>query len=405
MQTPKTILLIFSIHFKIMPKVSKVVTALIVLHGLLQAAFLEAQNMLGYVDYHGNFYVYDTDRIVKLEHQQVENIQYGANSLAYLNSSGELKYYAAHKVQELGISNPKFFLNTDKYLYYSSGYNFSLFNGEKRQQLGYIQNHPYSFSDSIAIMHDYSAYLYAYWENTFIPLETQPAVFCAAGDNIAAYIDAQNRLKSFWQGETYLLEDYQPLVLQCGANTVTYIDNYKYLKVFWQGRQFELTNYSEVFCKTDAQVYEILDDTYCHGIAVQSLSDNTPIIKTGDNLVAYMSYDGAFHIFYNGNFQAYASSMPKAFDIADNILWWVDDNNFFHVFYNGEDQIIESYKPTKIIADKDVVIYTDTDNKLKAFYAGKSIRITDTIVREFSVNNTLVMYSTLPNSFAFYVLQ
>lgn len=364
-----------------------------------------AQSMLGYTDPHGDFYIYDTDRTVQLEHHQIQNVQYAANSLAYIDNTGELKYYTNHKLTSLEISNPKFFLNTDKYLYYSIGYNFSVFNGKNKEQLGYIQNKPFAFSDSIACMHDYANYFYAYYKDGFVQLEAQPAKYCLAGDNIVAYVDAANMLKVFYESTTHIIEELPPYSVQCGANTAAYIDNYKYLKIFWNGKAYEAGNYSQLVCAEGENNHLLEDDAFCSTNLVVSESDNIQLFKTGDDLVAYIDNEDAFHIFYMGESREYYSSVPKQYDIVDNILWWVDDNNFFHVFYKGIDEIIESYTPSKIKADKDVIAYTDNYGKLKAFYKGESITVSSSIILDFQVNTNLVMYTAVPNKYMFHKLK
>ncbi|MFN0275494.1 MAG: hypothetical protein ACKVPJ_07105 [Chitinophagales bacterium] len=387
-----------------MPKVTKL-SSIAFLLLLMQASAVSSQSMLGYTDFHGDFYVYDTDRSVQLEHQQIQNVQYASNSLAYISNTGDLKYYKNHKLLELSIANPKFYLNTDHYLYYGVGYSFSLFNGVKKEQLGFIQNHPFAFSDSIACMHDYAAYFYAYWKDAFVQLEAQPVKHCMAGDNVIAYADANNQLKVFLWGESQVLETLPPYSFACGANTVAYIDNYKYLKIFWQGDVFETGNYTELFCASGQNVFTIEDDFYCDAQLVVSETNLTPLFKTGDDLVAYIDSEDAFHIFYKGESREYHSSIPKMYEVTDNIVWWIDDNDFFHIFYDGIDVIVESYTPGKIKTDKNVVAYTDNYGKLKAFNKGESIEVSTSIVLDFQLNNELVMYNSVPNKYQFYKLK
>lgn len=364
------------------------------------------QDMLGYTDRQGNFYIYDTDRTVHLEHQQINGAQFSRNSAAYLSNTGELKYYTQHKLIDLDISNPRSFLNTDHYLYYSLGYDFSLYNGTKRQHLGILQNNPYAFSDSIAGMHDYAEYFYAYWKDAFIELEPKPVKHVVAGDNILTYVDDLNQTKIFYHNEKIIADHNPAYAMQCGANTVAFIDNYRYFKIFWSGKIFELFNLPEFFCVSGSQPPILMDDnTYCDAQVSIWANNTMPFFKTGDDIVAYIDDRGAFNVFFQGISTELSSSPPRNYNIADNMLWWTDDNDFFHVYYDGEDRIAETYTPAKILTDRNVVVYTDNYGKLKAFYRGESIEVSSSIVLSFEVNNTIIMYSDLPNKYMFYVLE
>ncbi|MBC8046765.1 MAG: hypothetical protein H7Y00_08220 [Fimbriimonadaceae bacterium] len=361
--------------------------------------------MLGYSDFHGNFYVYDTDRSVHLEHQKIQSVQFKQNSIAYMNSSGELKYYSNHQVTDLEISNPRFYLNTDHYLYYSFGYNFSLYDGKKKETLGFIQNNPYAFSDSIAAMHDYANYFFVYWKDKFVELEQHPVKYIRAGKNIVAYVDDQSFFKIFYQNEKLTIDNNPPYTVQCASSTVSYIDNYRYFKIFWSGKVYEMYNASEIYCSNDETVFRMDYNTFCDAQIVVAEDNLTPLFKTGDDIVAFIDDEERFNIFYKGISNEYYSSVPKQYDVIDNMIWWVDDNNFFHVFYDGEDYLIESYTPKKIRADKNTIVYTDNYGKLKAFFMGESLEVTSSIILDFELNNELIMYNVIPNKYEFYKLK
>lgn len=403
----------FKLNFiKIMPNLKKNFSKIHVKNCFLISAFSLAflkqgygQDMLGFSDFHGNFYVYDMDRTVHLEHQQINQMQFKKNSLAYLNNTGDLKYYKNHKLVDLEITNPRFFMNTDNYLYYSIGYNFSVYNGIKKEQLGILQNHPYAFSDSIAGIHDFSGYLFAYWKNQFIQLEPLPAQAMSAGDNILCYITNQNECKVFWHNKTYLLDQYKPYAMQCGENTCTFIDNFKYLKIFWNGEVYEMYYVPEIFCSSENGNNLLVDENYCDAFIMTDENSSIPLFKTGDNLVAFINDEGSFILFQDGTIQELDTTIPKDYQVTDNICWWIDQNNFFHIFYQGEDQIAEYYIPKKISSDKDIVSYIDNDGKLKAYYRGESIKITQSIILDYQLNNSILMYSILPNKYEFFKLK
>ncbi|MEZ5013889.1 MAG: hypothetical protein R2794_06320 [Chitinophagales bacterium] len=359
--------------------------------------------MLGYTDTQGNFYVYDNGRNVHLEHQRILSSQPCANSIAYISSNGTLHYYAGHAVQDLDISNPNFYYNTDNYLYYSLGGSFSLYNGKERKYLGYIQNNPYAFGDSIAGMHDYSEYFFAYYKDRFIELEQHPVQKVIAGDNILAYIDHLGQMKIFYQMETTLADDYIPIAMQAGANTVAFIDNYQYLKVFYAGHIYELYNVPDIYClEIPGSTQNVQIDGYCNGPIVYDIQTELPLFQTGDDLVAYLDESGRFYVFYKGNVVSLDQQEPEQYTVTDNLLWYIDSNNFLKVFSDGELYTVETYRPENILADKDIIVYTDLDKRLKAFYKGEHYAISDAIVLDFALNNALIMYSSIPNRYQFY---
>lgn len=362
------------------------------------------QAMLGYTDMQGDFYVNDSGRIVHLEHLRIRSMQPAANSIAYLSNAGNLVYYANHEQQELEISNPSFYKNTDHYLYYSTGGNFSVFNGKERKYLGYIQQHPYAFGDSIAAVHDYSGYFYTYVNDLFIELENQPVLKVIAGDNILAYVNHIGQFKAYYLGNKVDLDDYSPIAVQAAANIIGYIDNYHYLRVYYQGSIHELCNLSEINCLSSNIESDPLLESWCNGPVVTDVQTELPVFQVGDDMVAYIDDMGRFNVFYKGNIVALESQPPKKYQIVDRVLYYTDDNDYLKVFCNGELSVVETYTPTRIAADGEVLAYLDLDKRLKAFYLNTSIDVSENIVLDFSLNNTALMYNEIPNKYKFYFL-
>lgn len=367
---------------------------------------VSAQSMLGYSDAQGDYYINDGGKIIHLEAQRIQSQQPAANSIAYVTNSGTLTYYGNHEQIKLEVANPNFYKNTDYYLYYGTGGSFSVFNGTNRKYLGYIQQHPYAFGDSIAAFHDYSAYFYAYNNDAFIELEKYPVKKIVAGDNILAYINHLNQFKIFYQGEKTDIDDYMPIKIDAGANIVAFVDSYNYLKIFYDNKIYELHNISEINCleipgsTSDDNISE-----YCNALLAYDMESLMPVFLAGDDLVAYIDDMGQFYVFYKGITVQLESQVPEYYVVKDNLLWYIDNNNFLKVFVNGELTVVETYRPAKIEADKDVLVYTDLDNRLKAFYNGNSVKVSDNIIIDFSLNNTLIMYNEIPNKYKFYYLQ
>ncbi len=364
---------------------------------------LQAQHMLGYSDPQGNFYVNDGGKIVHLEHQQVSSVQFSANSIVYVTNTGNLIYYSDHEIKKLDISNPVFYRNTDHYLYYSIGGSFSVFNGKERKFLGYIQQSPFAFGDSIAAFHDYSDYFYSYMDDRFIELEKNPAQKVIAGKNVIAYVNHLGQFKIFYQNEKIDIDDYIPVKVKTGANTVAFIDSYQYFKIFHKGAIFEMFNLPEIICfeipggVNDDGVME-----YCNGEIATDVESGLPVFLAGDDIVAFIDDTETFQVFYDGKTVVLENQAPIHYEVIDNILWYIDNNNYFKVFSNGELSIVETFYPEKIKADKDIIAYTDLDKRLKVFYKGEIISVSNNIVLSFELNNTLVMYNDIPNKYKFF---
>lgn len=361
------------------------------------------QNMLGYSDPQGDYYVNDGGKIIHLEHQQIISAQPATNSIAYVTNTGNLIYYSNHEMKKLDISNPTFYKNTDHYLYYSLGGSFSVYNGTERKFLGYIQQNPFAFGDSIAAFHDYSEYFYAYYNDRFIELEKNPAKKVIAGKNILAYVNHLGQFKIFYQNERIDIDDYIPVKVKTGANTVAFIDSYHYLKIFYKGTIFELSNLPEIICMeipggvNDDQIRD-----YCNGEIVSDVEGGLPVFMAGDDIVAFIDDTESFQVFYDGKIVALENQAPLYYEVTDNVLWYIDNNNYFKVFCNGKLTVVETFYPQNIKADKDIVVYTDLDKRLKAFYKEEKIAISDNIVLSFEVNNTLIMYNDIPNKYKFF---
>jgi len=370
---------------------------------VLLPLYCSGQHMLGYSTQQGDYYVYDDDRQVHLEHQQILSAQPAANSIAYITNTGDLKYYARHNLSKLDISNPSFYRNTDYYLYYSTGGNFSVFNGIEKKYLGNIQHLPYAFGDSIAAVHDFSAYFYAYVKDKFIELEQHPIKKVEAGDNLLAYVNHIDQFKIFYHYEKFAIDDYAPVKMKAAANTVAFINNYNDLKVFYNGKVYELYNLPELICLElpgSTQTPDLPD--YCDAEVVYDVESSLPLFKAGDDMVAYIDDNGRFFVFYKGNIVALEQQPPLSYEIVDNVLYYADNNNYFKIFMDGELTIAETFIPATIKADKDVVVYTDLDKRLKAFYNGEVHIVSSSIVLDFEVNQSLIMYNDLPYKYKFY---
>lgn len=367
---------------------------------------LHAQNMLGYITPQGDYYVSDDGKLIHLEHQTIRSQKAAAGSIAYVTSTGDLKYYAGHTSKKLDISNPSFYYNTDYYLYYSTGGNFSIYNGIEKKFLGNIQNQLYGFGDSIAAVHDFSDYFYIYVNNRFIEIEQNPVKKIVAGDNLIAYINHIDQFKIFYDYQKYDADEYPPITMQAGANTVAFIDSYHYLKVFYRGKLFELYNVPEIICLETPATPQTFDlPEYCDAEIVYEVESGLSLFKTGDDLVAYLDDMGKFNVFYKGNTIQLEQQPPLFFEVTDNVVYYADNNNYFKVFMNGELSVVETFIPTDIKADKNVVAYKDLDKRLKAFYNGNSYTVSESIAIDFELNNTLIMYSDLPNKYKFYSLE
>lgn len=367
---------------------------------------LAGQSMLGYISPQGDYYVNDEGKLIHLEHQTIMNQQAAAGSVAYVTSTGELKYYANHDVKKLDISNPSFYHNTDYYLYYSTGGNFSIYNGIEKKFLGNIQNQLYGFGDSIAAVHDFSDYFYIYINNRFIEIEQNPVKKIVAGDNLIAYINHIDQFKIFYDYQKYDVDEYPPLKMESAANTVAFIDSYHYLKIFYKGKLFELYNVPELIClETPAtlQTFDLPD--YCDAEFVYDVESSLPLFKTGDDIVAYLDDMGRFNVFYKGNIIQLEQQPPLSYEVIDNVVYYADNNNYFKVFMNGALSVVETFIPEEIKADKNIVVYKDLDKRLKAFYNGNTIQVSESIAIDFEINNTLIMYSDLPNKYKFYSLE
>lgn len=372
---------------------------------ILSAERAYCQNMLGYTDPMGNFYVYDNGRIVHLEDKPILSCQPAANSIAYVNNTGDLKYYAGHKLTNTGLNNPAFYKNTDLYLFYSVGGNFSVFDGQNRKYLGYIQQDPYAFGDSIAGVHDYTEYFYAYTGGQFLELDKFPEIKVIAGDNTLAFVNHLQQFKIFYHGITYDADDYAPVKIEAAANTVAFIDSYHYLRVFYAGQFYELYYVPQINClaiPNPANPSPLPD--YCDGDLVYDVESGLPLFETGDDLVAFLDDSGKFFVFYRGNTISLDQQQPVEYHVTDNMLWFIDENNFFKVFADGKVSLVETYMPMSVQADRDVVAYQDHDGRLKAYYHGQVIPVSDGIVQSFTLNNHLLMYSELQNVYKFYSL-
>ena len=118
--------------------------------------------------------------------------------------------------------------------------------------------------------------------------------------------------------------------------------------------------------------------------------------------MAYVTPQGFFKVYENGDEQELSPLPPRSYQIIDNTLVYIDDMGNFNVYYRGKNTVLESYQPTKVAFFEGVVAYTDNYGQLKGFYEGKPVTIAKEVVIDFKVQGRTVLYQASNRDFHVY---
>lgn len=389
-----------------MPKRFKGILFLSIYLLCLQCLPAAGQNVLGYTDVKGRYFVFMNGYPEQIQHLPVLSYQYSNTGVAYVDNSNLLNFCNNQKNINLEIVMNAFYKNTDYYLYYKVGDMIGIFDGVQKKTLGRISQYPYSISDSIAAYHDINGFYNVYWQGKETLLSRLPVYYMATGKNMLAFVDMSNFIQVFYQNTLTQIDNTIPANLKLGGNIVAYVDSYREFKIFYAGKIYDIYNFPSLICREGE---EFTDKTiaygaelYCSGTLVHPRFTQLPLFIPGDDMVMYIDEYNYLQVFYKGNTFEALNTVPKLYDVVDNIAWFIDLNGFLNVFYEGKFYVVENYTPGNIRADRDIVCYTDLDNRLIAFYKGKRIDVSKDIIRSYELNNHAVIYVVKENEFRYF---
>src|SRR5690606_10581628 len=117
--------------------------------------------------------------------------------------------------------------------------------------------------------------------------------------------------------------------------------------------------------------------------------------SVGDDVVAYVSNDGYFKIFYEDSIRSIGFFRPN-YTVGDYVVAYRDGGGYFRVFHKGEITTLESYYPDNYVVQYNSVAYLNRSNVLRLFTDGEIYDVTTQFNNgEQHENNWLLSYDVL----------
>lgn len=337
--------------------------------------------MSAYVDYRNYFIAFDDGNYTQLDHLRPRDFRIGGNSVAYISNANNFKIFYKGFTFDIteGAFVKSFNANANLVAYMQSNQLNIFEKGNTKILSTWVTG--FAMGDSILVYFDDIGKAFkAYYDGSSYFLDdllvsSNAVKNYRVGDNLVAYINHSNLMKVFYQGAVFDLQntDYQNPVFEAGKDVVAYVD--------------QLNNAFNVFYK--GHIYE--------------LEKNPPqSMKAGDNLVAYVDFDGNFKRFSDGRTKTISSFAPEAYYVKDSMIVYTDNNSNFSVYYNGKPYMLENYIPKDFKLEQNMVAYIDQQDHLKLFYKGQTTIISYDLVNSFELQYNVLTYTILNNDTRIY---
>lgn len=318
---------------------------LFIFFSVLNPDFSFSQNLSAYINIRNEFYVFEDSFTHQIDYLPPLSYKIGGNSIAYIDNKNTFRVYQYGAitapirgiVTDYAVSNDLVFLRTPGSMYVFD-------DGQLNLLTRFIG--PYVLCDSLVGFVDYaSRNLMAYHDGTIKVVKegiSDPAAtFMASGGNLFAYKTYDNIFGIYYRGSVYEQQTEFPVQVKAGNNVVAYLDEYdEGLRVFYKGE----TKVIEPF--------------------------NPRIYFAGNDLLAYVTYDGDFKIFWNGSVYSIGNYNLSKLEVKDNLVLYSDRLNYLYVFYQGKSYKLENFIPASITSSQSTLFYYDQSNRLKIFSAG-----------------------------------
>ncbi len=340
----------------------------------LSSSALFSQHLAAYLDYRNRFYVFDRGKTKELENYKVISFQVGGNCIAYQSYGNDLKVYYKGMVRTLEHVAPTEYTVTDFLMGYSMYNVLKVFDdGEVKNLCNYTNG--YIVEDSLIAYYDeVQQILNVYHNGDTRTIEDGllqwPIRSYASGDNILAYItEFDNKFKIYYRGEVQVVdENVRETVYKAGRDIVGFMNlATNGFMVFYKGKYFDL----EAFAPRSFQI--------------------------GDEMMAYVSDQGDFKIFENGDLVTISSFEPEFYLLTDSTLVFVEDG-FLKTWCNGRVYEVERYVPQVFRVSERTIAYIDVNKRIKAFSHCEPINISYEMVNSLDMIRNLIIYNVGVNT-------
>lgn len=264
-----------------------------------------------------------------------------------------------------------------------------------------------SFGQGSAAFLDDRAFLFTYMRGSISQQEILKVDSVFSGFDYVSYIDRNGNFKIVHNHKKYIIFPTPPQTFKRS----------NYLMAYTMGGQLGIFNgvsSKKVESFTNAQyqlgdsVLAYLDNldrlkVYVFDTVYELMSFVQPSqYKIGDNIVAYHSPDGQFHVFQRGRIFS-PEPLINDYQVARNLVVYHDYTGNFKAFENGEVRILETYPIANFKLTNDILTYHTNINEWYAYSLGQKKMLLNTKPkRSWQKRNVLAYTDNAGNFFGFY---
>lgn len=299
-----------------------------------------SDNLTVYVDFKGDFKVYDGDQTIALSNQQV-NYVLGDNILA-LNIGPTLFQYVDSQKKLLTTFADRYQISDSLLVYEDTRFNsLNVINGEKKTEL------------------------YQVISNLEMPV--------GLGDNTLVFKDNGDYYKIFWRDSIYDFDVYaRKIEFSCGRDIVCFNDPInRSFTVFDKGFYLDL---EPIFAKKHA---------------------------AGRGFVAYETIQGELWYYANGEKQKLSNFSPDFWQVTDDLVIW-NENSFVYSLEKGVKRQLLNYIPQTYKMKNHTYVFKNFMGGVSV-YDGREVReLTKQQQAEFDIYGNTVLVKLFNRSFLVY---
>jgi hypothetical protein len=191
-----------------------------------------------------------------------------------------------------------------------------------------------------------------------------------SGDNILAYITTfDNKFKIYYRGEVIIVDyNVRETLYKAGRDIVGFMNL--------------VTNAFMVFYK--GEFYDLE--------AFKPLS-----FQMGDEMMAYVTQEGDFKIFENGELVTIHSFPPDKYILKDSTLVF-EEERFLKTWCNGRVNEVERYIPRLYKISEKSVAYIDVNNRIKANVRCQPVHVSYEMVNDLDLVRNVIIYNVGVNT-------
>lgn len=264
-------------------------------------------------------------------------------------------------------------------------------------------------SSWVFLYKDNRDYLYEFRNGVSLQVESQDVRSFSSKGDLSAYVDNGNNLIARYNNEKFELGDATATTYQL-TNSLLIYKRDPVLAVFEKGKLTRLTYFIR-----DYQVNEGLITfrdqnidmlrVYYKGTVTDleyTLTGTMGVYKTGKNTVGYLTSNGSFKVFMEGETYEIDNVTPLDFVPGLDIVGYISGTSQgLDVIYNGKILTLENIKPQSMQAGDDLLAYVSDEGFFKIFDSGKLVKaesfppdlyvVTDATVLFFTNNKLQVL--------------